>query len=904
MAQVITIAGERLFALKAQNNEQLDVDTFIFANVPGQDSTTPIDRNEGLPPVGQIVHQQIVQQVGRVNDNVVIYSTVMDSLTGPFDFNWVGLYSSVNQTLIAVSHIPNVSKTITVPGAAGNTLNRNFGIEYSGIADLTGITVNPETWQLDYTSRLNGMDELTRQLAADMNGKDWFIGDGFKVVPRSTLNSFKVTAGAGYVSGLRVELTADHIITLSSYPKFVYVDAWFDGTGESVWKGQTAFTVSNTEMDDYIDVNGKPHYVFKLARITAANSVEDLRNVDGLAQKVEKIDNHVEKSQGAHLANAINWDNYSETSESIAKTATAKQSVNSQRTGNKGIISFIFDDGYTSITNTVVPLFKAKGFTCGFAIPSALVDSSSATYDTINNLLDHQAAGFEICNHGFDSEPINNTTKGLPFARSQINDNYKRLRQFGLDVQTWVSPNTTIDPSYLSIVEEFHSSGYTVNGAAQFGSAALMADVLDPYALKRPSLYQLFTDGGLQRIYDTIDAAINNGGWVCFYDHDPEQIAYPTSLSATNLALVLDYCISVGALVLNPRDALDLVHSATVKSRNVAQISQQAHGVVNPNLLRDPWFKTITEPYSGWGKTTSDGTATFTVAQRRKGVFTNEVQLTVGADGTLAGGTHIFATSAQRRGSDAFATSGNLTFSCVPYVTTDDYNNFLEVTIGINQRKTSDNALLTSYETPAIFVDKRPRVHKATIAPKNYSDATYFTGYVRIKDKLTGTSRTLIVANPKLEVGPEATQYQAIAPLDTNDWDFANALISVSPTPISIGVFTKLKIADVNKNFYQTINGEFLCRDTGFFYFDLQVTSDVGGPYTNQRQLVEVYKNGVAEGKRCSETISGKTLVWRWSGMMHIKAGDTLQWKGYQDFAGTINTSEDYYSYLRVCKVV
>ena len=33
MAQVITIAGERLFALKAQNNEQLDVDTFIFANV-------------------------------------------------------------------------------------------------------------------------------------------------------------------------------------------------------------------------------------------------------------------------------------------------------------------------------------------------------------------------------------------------------------------------------------------------------------------------------------------------------------------------------------------------------------------------------------------------------------------------------------------------------------------------------------------------------------------------------------------------------------------------------------------------------------------------------------------------------------------------------------------------------
>ncbi|WP_259395414.1 phage tail protein [Shewanella sp. SR44-4] len=303
MAQVITIAGERLFALKAQNNEQLDIDTFIFANVPGQDPNDTIDRNEGLPPVAQRVHQQIVQQVGRINDNVVVYSTVLDSVTGPFDFNWVGLYSSANQTLIAVSHIPNVSKTITVPGTAGNTLNRNFGIEYSGIADLAGITVQPETWQLDFTARLSGMDELTRQLAADMNGKDWFIGDGFKVVPRSTTNTFKVTPGAGYVSGLRVELKQDHILTLQSYPQFVYVDAWFDGDASSKWAPKTAFTVTNGEMDDYIDVNGKQHYVFKLARITAADVVEDLRVGSALD---EKINSTTEELSNVKEEQAIN----------------------------------------------------------------------------------------------------------------------------------------------------------------------------------------------------------------------------------------------------------------------------------------------------------------------------------------------------------------------------------------------------------------------------------------------------------------------------------------------------------------------------------------------------------------------------------------------------------------------
>lgn len=276
MASVITIAGEQLFAAKAQANEQLDIDTFIFANVPNQDPNAPINREEGIP-TANIVYQQNVQQVGRINDNVVVYSTVLDSITGPFEFNWVGLYSSVNQKLVAINHVPTVTKTATAPGAAGNTLNRNFGIEYSGIAELTGITVDAGTWQLDFTARLSGMDLLTQQLAADMNGKDWFIADGLKVVPRTTANSFSVTPGVGYVSGLRVELKQEHILIVQSYPQFVYVDAWFSGNANSTWSPQLAFTVTNTEMDDYVDPSGAKHYVYKLAVINAADDVEDLR---------------------------------------------------------------------------------------------------------------------------------------------------------------------------------------------------------------------------------------------------------------------------------------------------------------------------------------------------------------------------------------------------------------------------------------------------------------------------------------------------------------------------------------------------------------------------------------------------------------------------------------------------
>lgn len=303
MSQVVTNAGEALFAQKAQANEQLDIDTFIFAYVPGQDSQAPVDRSEGLPPTAQQVHTQTVQQVGRINNNTVVYSTVLNSLTGPFEFNWVGLYSSVNNTLVAISHVKSVNKTITQLGNAGNTLNRNFAIEYSGISDITGITVAPETWQLDFSARLAGMDELTQNLAMDMNGRDWFIGDGFKVEPTENDDEFRVIAGVGYVHGMRVELEQDYVFSVQSYPQNVYVDVWFEGDASSKWKPQYKFIVSNFEEKKYVDASGANHNVFKLSILNSSNS-DDLRSNSGLKTFIEE---HVNTNEKAHPASAIDW---------------------------------------------------------------------------------------------------------------------------------------------------------------------------------------------------------------------------------------------------------------------------------------------------------------------------------------------------------------------------------------------------------------------------------------------------------------------------------------------------------------------------------------------------------------------------------------------------------------------
>ncbi len=346
MAQAITLAGEKLFAKQAQLNKELNIDTFIFAHVPELDPSLEIDRSKGLPSLEQRVHTQIIQQKGRINENVVVYSTVLDSLTGPFEFNWVGLYSSVHETLVAVQHIPLVSKTITEGGAAGNTLNRNFGIEYSGIAGLTNITVDAQTWQLDFTARLAGIDKLHRQLANEMNGENWFSGDNFKVTNYLS-DTFKVEPGFGYVYGLRVELNNTLFLTVDSYPKSVYIDAWVDGDASGVWAPKHEVILTNETRDNYKDQNGKEHFLLKIAEIESANVVQDLRNTNGLK---ETINEHL-SSQKAHEANSIQLENGTSIEEEVNRNASCFNipEKKPQRFSTEEVLSYVQTSGESTV---------------------------------------------------------------------------------------------------------------------------------------------------------------------------------------------------------------------------------------------------------------------------------------------------------------------------------------------------------------------------------------------------------------------------------------------------------------------------------------------------------------------------------------------------------------------------
>ncbi|EMA8648062.1 phage tail protein [Cronobacter turicensis] len=269
----ITYAFEQWKAQQAATGADVVLDEFVFANVPGLDTSAPVDRAETLPDASMIVHRQAVTKTGLVNENAVVYSVVLGATTGDFSFNWIGLVNRDSGTLAMIVHAPVQQKIKTAAGQQGNVLTRSFLMEYNGAANETAINTPADTWQIDFTARLDGADERTRVENIDLYGPAAFFGSGYQVTKTGT--QYSVSPGVGYVAGLRSELPQKLDITVTTKPVSVWLDVAWRGSLTSVWGVESKVTVAET-LANY-EQNGVKHYVFAVARIDADGTITDLR---------------------------------------------------------------------------------------------------------------------------------------------------------------------------------------------------------------------------------------------------------------------------------------------------------------------------------------------------------------------------------------------------------------------------------------------------------------------------------------------------------------------------------------------------------------------------------------------------------------------------------------------------
>lgn len=274
MASILTIAGENIFALKQAQGQVLNLDRFVLAYIPDLDPDLAIDRTEGIPAAENIVHTHVIpaDRKGYVNPSQVVYSLQLTSDIGDFVFNWVGLLAE-DDTVVAITHLPELDKWRNVPAEnkLGNTLIRNIMLEYAGAREITSITVEADTWQIDWNVRLKGMDERERLSNGDIYGTGCFFGDAFLVV--NNAGSFTMQPGVAYVGGIRISLAnAQPIVPV--LPADVYLDVSLMPTGSDV---QPLVGVTYADPGSYVDDVNVVHFGQKIAEIAADGTVTDVR---------------------------------------------------------------------------------------------------------------------------------------------------------------------------------------------------------------------------------------------------------------------------------------------------------------------------------------------------------------------------------------------------------------------------------------------------------------------------------------------------------------------------------------------------------------------------------------------------------------------------------------------------
>ena len=273
MASLITPQFERYVAEQTIARGTVQFDEFIFANIPGLNENN-LAQYLTMPTSAQIVHRQAVSQSGVINENAVVYSVTIGTEVGDFDFNFIGLINRSKNLLAVAVQTDTVKKIRNKNAVQGNSITRNILLEFSGAKALTGINVNANTWQIDFTVRLHGLDEKIRLTNRDLYGRAVFFDDSF-LVKRKTGNQFTIQPGVAYVEGVRMDLTALYNLTANNLPCSVYADLVHHCTVTGEY--QTEIKYLTQSKTDYVDTANRQHYVQILADIDSQGNVTDRR---------------------------------------------------------------------------------------------------------------------------------------------------------------------------------------------------------------------------------------------------------------------------------------------------------------------------------------------------------------------------------------------------------------------------------------------------------------------------------------------------------------------------------------------------------------------------------------------------------------------------------------------------
>ena len=228
---------------------------------------------------------------------------------------------------------------------------------------------------------------------------------------------------------------------------------------------------------------------------------------------------------------------------------------------DRTIVSFTFDDAPSSAFIHGGPILNAYGYAGTFYLAlSFLTSIKNNNRDDFFTLSDLDRA---ICQH---HEFGCHTYGHLDYARTSfqsacldLDANYSALKKINTNLlfenfsYPFGAQNRKIKKHLINRFRSARGIGHGINQGK-----------IDLFNLKAIKLYE--GKYPLSTIFETIDDAINHGGWLIFYTHDVKDDFSDVGCSPTYFEAIVKKCSEWGAEVLKINSALDTILKSELKA--------------------------------------------------------------------------------------------------------------------------------------------------------------------------------------------------------------------------------------------------------------------------------------------------------------------------------------------------
>ncbi|WP_458118803.1 phage tail protein [Mannheimia haemolytica] len=151
MTMLASAEFEKYVARQVAKKALVTFDQMIFCNIAGL-SESNLGDYLTMPTESQIVHRANISRAGYVDENKVVYSAMLGTNIGDFEFNYIALINRAENVLAVACFTDTIRKRKNKGRTYGNSLSRNLILQFSGARELTGINIPAESWQVDFTS--------------------------------------------------------------------------------------------------------------------------------------------------------------------------------------------------------------------------------------------------------------------------------------------------------------------------------------------------------------------------------------------------------------------------------------------------------------------------------------------------------------------------------------------------------------------------------------------------------------------------------------------------------------------------------------------------------------------------------------------------------------------------------